>query len=540
MPRSAWKDKEMSTEVRVPTLGESVTEATVATWFKKPGDRVEADEMLCELETDKVTVEVPAPTAGVLGEIVAEEGATVGVDALLASISEAGNAGPEQTKLRADADKAKVEESNLDGSPAEGSDHGASGGEAKGGSGGGETLDVPVPTLGESVTEATVATWFKKEGDTVAADEMLCELETDKVSVEVPAPAAGVLSKILKGEGATVEAGGVLAQMTTGEGAAATETVSDAATSAAAKPPAAGQSAGEDAPSAKKLMAEKGISRDQVTGTGKDGRVMKEDVLKAIAQPRAEAPKAEAAKSAPRAPVAAEDEGREERVKMTRLRQTIARRLKDAQNTAAMLTTYNEVDMTATMDLRKEYKDLFEKKHGVKLGFMSFFTKACAHALKEVPEVNAEIDGTDIVYKNFVHMGIAVGTPTGLVVPVVRNADRMSFAEIEKTIADLGKKARDGKLSMADMQGGTFTISNGGVYGSLMSSPILNPPQSGILGMHKIQQRPMVVDGQIVARPMMYLALSYDHRIVDGKGAVTFLVRVKEALEDPRRLLMDL
>ena len=286
------------------------------------------------------------------------------------------------------------------------------------------------------------------------------------------------------------------------------------------------------------MMADKGIDPAWVEGTGRDGRIMKEDVQRAAAAP-ASAPAPEPA-AIPRAPVAAEDANREERVKMTRLRQTIARRLKEAQNTAAMLTTYNEVDMTEVMALRTEYKELFEKKHGVKLGFMSFFTKACCHALHEVPEVNAEIDGTDVVYKNFVHMGIAVGTPTGLVVPVVRDADAMGFAEIEKKINELGARARDGKLSMADMQGGTFTISNGGVYGSLMSSPILNPPQSGILGMHKIQQRPMVVNGNIVARPMMYLALSYDHRVVDGKGAVTFLVRVKEALEDPRRLLMDL
>jgi len=289
----------------------------------------------------------------------------------------------------------------------------------------------------------------------------------------------------------------------------------------------------ENAPSAKKLMAEKGLGANDVQGTGRDGRIMKEDVLNASAKPAATAP-------APRAPVAADDASREERVKMTRLRQTIARRLKEAQDTAAMLTTYNEVDMTAVMDLRNEYKDLFLKKHGVKLGFMSFFAKACAHALSEVPEVNAEIDGTDIIYKKFVHMGVAVGTPNGLVVPVVRNADQMGFASIEKQIAELGARARDGKLSMAEMQGGTFTISNGGVYGSLMSSPILNPPQSGILGMHKIQDRPMAINGEVVIRPMMYLALSYDHRIVDGKGAVTFLVRVKEALEDPRRLLMDL
>ncbi|MCA3559392.1 MAG: 2-oxoglutarate dehydrogenase complex dihydrolipoyllysine-residue succinyltransferase, partial [Rhodobacter sp.] len=297
----------------------------------------------------------------------------------------------------------------------------------------------------------------------------------------------------------------------------------------------------EDAPAARKAMAEAGISRDAVTGTGRDGRVMKDDVARAVAAAAmAPAPAAAPVAAAPRAAVPADDAAREERVKMTRLRQTIARRLKDAQNTAAMLTTYNEADMSAIMALRNEYKDLFEKKHGVKLGFMSFFVKACCHALAEVPEVNAEIDGTDVVYKNYVHMGVAVGTPSGLVVPVVRDADSMSFAAIEKKIAELGLRARDGKLSMAELQGGSFTISNGGVYGSLMSSPILNPPQSGILGMHKIQDRPVVVGGQIVIRPMMYLALSYDHRVVDGKGAVTFLVRVKEALEDPRRLLMDI
>ncbi|MFC4671131.1 2-oxoglutarate dehydrogenase complex dihydrolipoyllysine-residue succinyltransferase [Seohaeicola nanhaiensis] len=504
----------MTTEVRVPTLGESVTEATVATWFKKPGDAVAVDEMLCELETDKVTVEVPSPAAGVMGEIVAKEGETVGVNALLATISASG----EKPAAKSEAPKAEAPKADK---PA-----------GKGGSGG--KVDVMVPTLGESVTEATVATWFKKVGDSVAQDEMLCELETDKVSVEVPSPAAGVLAEIVAAEGSTVQANGKLAVISGEAGAAA-------AASAPAEAPAAApaQKAGEDAPSAKKAMAEAGLSADQVTGTGRDGRIMKEDVKSAIAATRAAPTQAEAP-AMPRAPVAADDAAREERVKMTRLRQTIARRLKDAQNSAAMLTTYNEVDMKAIMDLRNEYKELFEKKHGVKLGFMSFFTKACCHALQEVPEVNAEIDGTDIVYKNFVHMGIATGTPTGLVVPVVRDADRMSFADIEKAIAEKGARARDGKLSMAEMQGGTFTISNGGVYGSLMSSPILNPPQSGILGMHKIQDRPVVVGGQIVIRPMMYLALSYDHRIVDGKGAVTFLVRVKEALEDPRRLLMDL
>ncbi|TCP62223.1 2-oxoglutarate dehydrogenase E2 component [Rhodovulum bhavnagarense] len=508
----------MSTEVRVPTLGESVTEATIATWFKQPGDAVAADEMLCELETDKVTVEVPAPAAGTLAEIVAAEGETVSVDALLATITE-GAAAPADTP-KADQPAATAA------APADA---------------GGDTIDIMVPTLGESVSEATVSSWFKQPGDAVERDEMLCELETDKVSVEVPAPTSGTMGEILAGEGETVQAGGKLAVMTAGAGGAPAPKpqAPDAA-------PAKGDGKDvEHAPSAKKMMAEKGLSPADVQGTGRDGRIMKEDVQRAAQAPKPaprapEPPKPAPAPDAARGPVPAEDAAREERVKMTRLRQTIARRLKDAQNSAAMLTTYNEIDMSGVMALRREYKDLFEKKHGVKLGFMSFFTKACCHALSEVPEVNAEIDGTDIVYKNFVHMGIAVGTPNGLVVPVLRDAHSMGFAEIEKKIAEMGTRARDGKLSMAEMQGGTFTISNGGVYGSLMSSPILNPPQSGILGMHKIQDRPVVVGGQIVIRPMMYLALSYDHRIVDGKGAVTFLVRVKEALEDPRRLLMDL
>ena len=398
--------------------------------------------------------------------------------------------------------------------------------------------DVMVPPLGESVTEATVSTWFKKPGDVVKADEMLCELETDKVSVEVPSPVAGVLAEILVPEGTTVPAGARLAIVT--EGATAPAAAPKAAAPAVVAPVAPATKDIEDAPAAKKAMAEAGLTAAQVTGTGRDGRIMKEDVAKSAAAPAAAVASAPAPAGIPRAPIPADDAAREERVKMTRLRATIAKRLKDAQNTAAMLTTYNEVDMSGVMELRNTYKDVFEKKHGVKLGFMSFFVKACIHALKEIPEVNAEIDGQDVVYKNYVHMGVAVGTPNGLVVPVLRDADQMSFAGIEKKIAEMGARGRDNKLTMADMQGGSFTISNGGVYGSLMSSPILNPPQSGILGMHKIQDRPVVVGGQIVIRPMMYLALSYDHRIVDGKGAVTFLVRVKEALEDPRRLLMDL
>lgn len=408
--------------------------------------------------------------------------------------------------------------------------------------------EIRVPTLGESVTEATIGKWFKKVGDAVAVDEPLVELETDKVTVEVPAAAAGVLAEIVAKEGDTVEVNALLGQIS-GDGAAAAaapaakkEEAKPAAAAPAATAPAASASSGpamQPAPAASKLLAENNLSADQVEGSGKRGQVLKGDVLDAIAKGVSAAPAA-AAPAAARPASPADDASREERVKMTRLRQTIAKRLKDAQNTAAMLTTYNEVDMSAVMELRTKYKDIFEKKHGVKLGFMGFFTKAVTHALKEIPAVNAEIDGTDIIYKNFAHVGMAVGTDKGLVVPVIRDADSMSIAEIEKELGRLAKAARDGSLSMADMQGGTFTITNGGVYGSLMSSPILNAPQSGILGMHKIQDRPVVVAGQIVIRPMMYLALSYDHRIVDGKEAVTFLVRVKESLEDPERLVLDL
>jgi 2-oxoglutarate dehydrogenase E2 component (dihydrolipoamide succinyltransferase) len=415
--------------------------------------------------------------------------------------------------------------------------------------------EIKVPTLGESVTEATVARWLKKAGDAVKADEPLVELETDKVTLEVNAPAAGTLSEVLADEGATVGVGALLGTISEGAAAAAAPkpaaaparqpepAMAAAATAtapaavpppapAAAPPPAKG-SAAPLSPAVRKMVEETGVDPSAVSGTGKDGRLTKGDVMAYLEQPRAKAPAAAPAPSGPR-PRA----DREERVKMTKLRQTIARRLKEAQDTAAMLTTFNEVDMTNVMAVRNAYKDHFEKKHGVKLGFMSFFVKACIEALKEIPAVNAEIDGTDIVYKNYYDIGVAVGTPNGLVVPVVRDADAMSFADVEKTIGALGKKARDGKLSMAELTGGTFTISNGGVYGSLMSTPILNPPQSGILGMHKTQDRPMAVGGKVEIRPMMYLALSYDHRIIDGREAVTFLVRVKECIEDPQRLLL--
>jgi 2-oxoglutarate dehydrogenase E2 component (dihydrolipoamide succinyltransferase) len=408
--------------------------------------------------------------------------------------------------------------------------------------------DIRVPTLGESVTEATIGKWFKKQGDAVKVDEPLVELETDKVTIEVPAPSAGVLSDIAVKEGDTVAVGALLGAIK--DGAAAAKSEAKAETKTETKPadaksaPQPAKPAAEPpvAPSVRKLASESGIEPSTVPGSGKDGRVTKGDMLAAIERAASQPTPVPtpAASVQVRAPSPADDAAREERVKMTRLRQTIARRLKDAQNTAAMLTTFNEVDMGPVMALRNQYKDLFEKKHGVKLGFMGFFVKACVQALHEIPAVNAEIDGTDIIYKNYYHIGVAVGTEKGLVVPVVRDCDQKSLARIEKDIADFGRRARDGALKIEEMQGGTFTISNGGVYGSLMSTPILNAPQSGILGMHKIQERPMVVGGKIEIRPMMYLALSYDHRIVDGREAVTFLVRVKECLEDPARLVLDL
>ena len=405
------------------------------------------------------------------------------------------------------------------------------------------TAELRVPTLGESITEATVGNWFKRQGDVVAVDEIVCELETDKVTVEVPAPAAGVLSEIAAPQGSTVEVGALLGTIGDGSGAAAqpADTLGDAHAAEAAPAEARATETAQkrdpdDAPSARVLMAGQSMSPDSVAGSGRDGRVMKGDVLAAIRAAEAESAQPEPIQE----PVARTDDNLEERVRMTRLRATIAKRLKESQNTAATLTTYNEVDMSQVMRIRSDYKVAFEDKHGIKLGFMSFFVKACCVALIEVPEVNAEIDGDDIVYKKYVNMGIAVGTPTGLVVPVVRNAHSLGLADIEKQIAALGARARDGQLSLGELQGGSFSISNGGVYGSLMSSPILNPPQSGILGMHKIQERPIALGGEVVIRPMMYLALSYDHRIVDGKGAVTFLVRVKELIEEPHRLLMGI
>lgn len=417
-------------------------------------------------------------------------------------------------------------------------------------------MEIRVPELGESITEATVGQWFKQAGEPVGADELLVELETDKVTVEVPAPAAGVLSDISVKEGETVEVGALLGSIAEGDGAAVKAKPKAERAPAPAEPaeaPAERAAGGAGdihlSPAVRKLIEENGLDPAAIAGTGKDGRILKGDVLAAIETKDVAPIAAEsitipapppAAPAKARAPSRPTDEVREERVRMTRLRQTIARRLKDAQNSAALLTTFNEADMTAVMALRKEYRDRFEQRYGVRLGFMGFFVMACTRALKEIPEVNAEIDGTDLIYKNYYNIGIAVGSDRGLVVPVVRDADQLSLAEIEQQIGDYGRKARDGELSIEDMQGGTFTISNGGVYGSLMSTPILNAPQSGILGMHKIEQRAVVRDGEIVARPMMYLALTYDHRVVDGQGAVTFLVRVKESLEDPQRMMLGI
>lgn len=499
------------TDISVPTLGESVTEATVGQWLKAAGDTVKRDDVLVELETDKVSVEVSASEDGVLSEIVANVGDTVEIGALLGRLNagdDAAKAAPAKAEAAAPAKDTKAAPAASDG----------------------KLTDVSVPTMGESVAEGTLSTFLKKVGDTVKKDETIAEIETDKVALEVPASADGVIAELVVSEGDSVTPGAVIARISAGGAGAA-----PAAKPTSPPPPAAAAAASSSAvaPSVRRISTEAGVDPSSIPGTGRDGRATKADALAYV----------NAAPKAPAAPVQAREPRdigpREERVKMTRLRQTIARRLKEAQDSAAMLTTFNDVDMGAIMDLRKKHQDSFVAKHGIKLGFMSFFVKACVNALKEVPAVNAEIDGTDIIYKNYYDIGVAVGTDKGLVVPVVRDSDDLSLAGIEKSIADLGKRARDGDLTIGDMQGGTFTISNGGIYGSLMSTPILNPPQSGVLGMHRIEQRPVAVNGQVVIRPMMYLALSYDHRIVDGKEAVTFLVRVKEALEDPERMLLE-
>ena len=500
-------------DVVVPEGGESVTEADIGEWLKKIGDHVAVDEPIVSLETDKAAMDVAAPAAGVIVEVQGAEGDTVPVGALLARIETGGDVG-----ASAGAGASAVAGANA-----------APAAAPVASTGGGKMVEVVVPEGGESVTEADIGEWLKNVGDSVSVDDAIVTLETDKAAMDVAAPVSGVIREVRGAEGDTVPVGSVLAVIEQGGAPSAAATPLASQTAAASAP---GAASAPLSPAPRRVIDQNGLDPSAITGTGKAGRITKGDALGAVGA---------AAKAPVPAPTAPRDLGvREERVKMSRMRQTIARRLKEAQDTAAMLTTFNDVDMSAVMDLRKQYKDLFEKKHGIKLGFMGLFTKACVHALKELPDVNAEIDGKDIIYKNHYDIGIAVGTDKGLVVPVIRDADMKSLAEIESEINDFGRRARSGDLKMEEMQGGTFSITNGGVYGSLMSTPILNPPQSGILGMHRIEQRPVAVDGQVVIRPMMYLALSYDHRIVDGKGAVTFLVRVKENLEDPQRLLLDL
>ena len=497
-------------DILTPALGESVSEASIAKWTKKVGEAVKKDEVLVELETDKVSLEVVAPADGILEAINAQEGDTVVPGTVLGAVSEGGAAA---------APSAPAAEAAPAAAPA---------------AAGGASVNVTVPTMGESVAEGSVGTWLKKSGDTVAKDELLVEIETDKVAVEVSAPEAGVLT-ITAQAGDSVTPGQVLATISASGASAAPAAATPAAAPAnTGSAQASGPASAHLSPSVQRVVSENNLNASAISASGPKGNITKADAIAAIGAAAPAAPKA-AAPAAPRA-----DHPREERVKMTRLRQTIARRLKESQNTAAQLTTFNEVDMTNVMALRAQYKEQFEKAHGVKLGFMSFFTKAVVAALKEIPAINAEIDGTDIIYKNHYDIGVAVGTDKGLVVPVLRDADTLSLAGIEKGIGALGKAARDGTMSMDQMQGGTFTITNGGTYGSLMSTPILNAPQSGILGMHNIVQRPMAINGEVKIRPMMYLALSYDHRIVDGKEAVTFLVRIKQLLEDPQRALLDL
>ena len=529
----------MTTQITVPTLGESVSEATVAKWFKKVGDAIAVDEPLVELETDKVTVEVPAPVAGTLQEIAVMEGVDVEVGALLGAIAE-GDGAVAPAAAASPAGNGAAAPAAVAAAPA------ASGG----------LVDVVVPDLGESVTEGTIAKWLKNVGDAVAVDEPLVEVETEKVTVEIPAPQAGKLAEIVVEAGADIAVGAVVARIGEGAGAVAPAPAKAAAKAVPAAAPVQAAPAVAPvpatgavmplSPAVRKLVDEHGLDPAAIAGSGKDGRLTKGDVLRYIAGGGQAKPAMAAAPVAavPAAPVALapreEDPRGEERVRMTKLRRTIAARLKEAQNTAAMLTTFNEVDMSAVMALRKQYQETFEKKHGVRLGFMSFFVKASVAALKELPAVNAEIYGDEVIYKNYYDVGIAVGSPMGLVVPVLRDADNRGFADIEGAIRDFGVRARDGKLTMGELTGGTFTITNGGIFGSLLSTPIINPPQSAILGMHKIQNRPVAVGNEVKVRPIMYLALSYDHRIVDGREAVTFLVRIKEALEDPQRLILDI
>ncbi|MFD3002263.1 2-oxoglutarate dehydrogenase complex dihydrolipoyllysine-residue succinyltransferase [Pontibacter toksunensis] len=526
----------MSLEVKVPAVGESITEVTIAQWLKKDGDRVEMDEVIAELESDKATFELPAEGAGIL-RIVAQEGDTIEVGALLCRIEEDGAGSPAPASPAAEASAApQASAASPASAPAVAQ-------------GGGETVDMVVPTVGESISEVTIASWLKNDGDRVEMDEVIAELESDKATFELPAEAAGTL-QIVAQQGDTVEIGGLLCRIIAGAEAPASKPASQPGAPAAqqATVPAAASgyggsqtyASGTPSPAAGKILSEKGINAADVQGTGRDGRITKEDAQsaqQAAAKPAAApAPKQEAT-AASEAPAVSGDRN-QRREKMSSLRKTVARRLVQVKNDTAMLTTFNEVDMKPIMDIRTKYKEKFKEKHEVGLGFMSFFTKACTVALQEWPAVNAQIDGNDMIFNDFCDISIAVSSPKGLVVPVIRNAESLSLDGIEKEVIRLAKKARDGKLSIEEMTGGTFTITNGGVFGSMMSTPIINAPQSAILGMHNIVQRPVAIDGQVEIRPMMYLALSYDHRIIDGRESVSFLVRVKELLEDPMRLLL--
>ncbi|MDN3559012.1 2-oxoglutarate dehydrogenase complex dihydrolipoyllysine-residue succinyltransferase [Vreelandella neptunia] len=523
----------MATEIKAPTFPESVAEGTVAAWHKKPGDSVERDELIVEIETDKVVLEVVAPEAGTLTDVMAEEGDTVESEQVLGKIGEGSASGSQKEEKSSGDDSAEKSEEKSEGKK-----------EEKKASGGGKQHDVKAPSFPESIQEGTVATWHKKVGEAVKRDDVLADIETDKVVLEVVAPADGALAEIKAEEGSQVESEAILATFTEGAGGdSGSESGGD---SASAKSDSSDDDGPDEkvgdkilAPAARKMVAEHDLDVAKINGTGKGGRILKEDVQKAVKDGSAKKAAKSAAPAKAAAAPAAEGERIEKRVPMSRLRQTIAKRLVQAQQTAAMLTTYNEVDMTEIMALRAQYKETFLKAHDIKLGFMGFFVKAASEALKRFPDVNASIDGTDIVYHGYQDIGVAVSTDRGLVVPVLRDTDSMKIADVERKIVDFGKRGRDGKLGMDDMIGGTFTITNGGTFGSLMSTPIINPPQTAILGMHKIQDRPMAVNGKVEIRPMMYLALSYDHRMIDGKDAVQFLVTLKELLEDPARLLLD-
>jgi 2-oxoglutarate dehydrogenase E2 component (dihydrolipoamide succinyltransferase) len=506
----------MSLEIKVPPVGESITEVTLSRWIKKDGDTVAMDEVIAELESDKATFELTAEKAGTL-KTIANEGDTLPIGAVVASIEEGGAA--------ASAPAAAPQQAAAQSAPAAAEAQSA--------------IDIKVPPVGESITEVTLSRWIKKDGDTVAMDEAIAELESDKATFELTAEKAGTLKTVAK-EGDVLPIGAVVASISGGGAAAAPAQAAAQPVQVAAAPGASGYAAGTPSPAAGKILAEKGVDPAVVSGTGVGGRITKEDALNAQAPAKTAAPAPAAAPkaAAPQAAAASAGARDERREKMTSLRKTIAKRLVTVKNETAMLTTFNEVDMSPVMELRAKYKDKFKEKHGVGLGFMSFFTKAVTEALKEWPAVGARIDGDEVIYSNFADISIAVSAPRGLVVPIIRNADKMSLAEIEKAVVTLAGKARENKLTIEEMTGGNFTITNGGVFGSMMSTPIINSPQSAILGMHNIVERPVAVNGQVVIRPMMYLALSYDHRIIDGRESVSFLVRVKQLLEDPARLLL--